>query len=145
MNHNPQCPVSRTFSTDKTKYSHSESWIHYPAQGDSFAKSPRASSSLINDILLPASGEAARCKLDHLRSELEDRLAAAVSSHPELHFPKALLLSEMQFSVWFGGTSCLAFGLGHTLRHRFYRNSFAGHFDVNEECGRGQAGAICLQ
>lgn len=55
-NHNPQCPVSRALSTDKTKHSHSGSWIHYSARGNSFAKSQRASSSLINDIFLPALG-----------------------------------------------------------------------------------------
>lgn len=56
MNRNPQCPVSRALRADKTKYSHSVSWTHYPARGNSFAKSQHSSSSLINDIFPPALG-----------------------------------------------------------------------------------------
>lgn len=56
MNHNTQCSVSRALSTDETRYSHSVSWIHYLARGNSFAKSQRTSAFLINDIFLPALG-----------------------------------------------------------------------------------------
>lgn len=53
----------------------------------------------------------------------------------------------MQLSIVFSYTSCFALGLGlgHSLGHSFDGNSFAGHFDMDEECGGGQAGTICFQ
>lgn len=55
----------------------------------------------------------------------------------------------MQLSVAFSCTLCFALGLGlglgHSLGHSFDGNSFAGHFDMDEECGGGQTGTICFQ
>lgn len=102
--------------------------------------------SLINTIILPALGEVVQCELDHFRCGLGDptggssSFPVSLSSHSEL-----LCCQKMQlFPSGLRRTSCHAFGEGHALGQTFHGESFAAHFDVDEERGGGQAGTIGL-
>lgn len=59
------------------------------------------------------------------------------------HIFRSSLLSQNAALIWRG--SRLGFGKGQSLRHALDRDSFAAHFDMDEERGRGQTGAVCLQ
>lgn len=125
----PQSSVSRTL----TLRSHRGSLIHYPARGHSFARSWRASSSLINDVSFPAVGSG----LVYI-GKLEFwiwRPAGSTRPSYSLHIFQSPLSSGNTALICCA--SCFAFGHGHTLRHGFAWNPPAGHFDVDEERGGG--------
>lgn len=85
----------------------------------------------MNDVLISCVGKWISVKLDH--SRFGPGAAGSLAHVLRLLSHDAALIRPH------------AFGDGHALGHTFDGGSSAGHFDMDEERGGGQAGAVCLQ